>query len=158
MLYSNDEELQTSSRFAEILAKRRGTSAQVIRSAPIVLPNIKENATSELVKAAIAAKVLINQPDHRVVLPFTPAIHPLWFIEKIVSEAIVAGKMPYLPLMFSDLPGNYLTTNAKMKSAISMNKFQKYNGVIEAATKLSTKKMKRLQIGPNYLHDILNSI
>jgi hypothetical protein len=153
MFYLDEGELQANAKLAETLAKRTGTKKQVIRVAPIDIPSARD-IPIDLVKEAIAAKVLIGQLGDRVVLPFTPAIHPLWFIEAIVGEAMAAGKMPYMPLMFTDIP-DYA---AKMQAAITKNTFQKYNNMIDTAAKLSIKKMKKLKVGPNYLHDILDSI
>jgi hypothetical protein len=155
MFYSDEGELQANAKLAETLAKRTGMKEQVIRVAPIDIPSIKDVAIIELVKEAIAAKVLIGQPGDRVVLPFTTTIHPLWFIEAIVGEAMAAGKMPYMPLMFTDIPEDYA---AKMQAAITKSEFKKYNSMIDTAAKLSIKKMKKLKVGPNYLHDILDSV
>jgi hypothetical protein len=154
LLYSDEDELRANAKLAEILAKRTAMKEHVVRVAPIDIPNIKD-VPIELVKDAIAAEVLIGQPGDRVVLPFSPAIHPLWFIEAIAGKAMAAGKTPYMPLMFTDIPKDYAT---KMQTAISKSKFQKYDSAIDAAAKLSIKKMKKLKVGPNYLHDILDSV
>ncbi|HEX2614185.1 MAG TPA: hypothetical protein VHL10_01720, partial [Nitrososphaera sp.] len=136
------------------LAKKTGVKEQAINVAPMDIPSIK-NAPVDLLKEAIAAKVLIWQPGDRVVLPLNPAIHPLWFIEATAGKAIAAGKTPYMPLVFTDIPEDYAT---KMQTAISKSKFKKYDDAIDAAAKLSIKKMKKLKVGPNYLHDILDSV
>jgi hypothetical protein len=152
MLYSDEGELQCNARLAEILARRMGVEEQVIRLAPMHIP---KDIAVELVKDAIAAKVLIAQPGDRVILPFTPAFHPVWFIEAIVGKAITAGKMPYLPPMFAKIPKDYA---AKMQAAITKSEFQKYSSAIDVSAKWSINKMKKLKVGPNYLHHILDSI
>lgn len=155
LLYSGEDELQANARLTEILAKRTGMKECVIRMAPMDIPRIKDVAITELVKEAIAAKVLVGLPGSRVALPFAPAIHSLWLIEAIAGKAMAAGKTPYMPLMFTDIPEGYA---AKTQPAISKSKFQKYSSAIDAAAKLSIKRMKKLKIGPNYLHDILDSV
>ncbi len=154
LLYSDEDELRANAKLAEILAKRTAMKEQVIGVAPMNIPSMKDIPV-ELIKEAIAAKVLIGQPGDRVVLPLSPGIHPLWFIEAIAGKAMATGKTPYMPLMFTDIPKDYAT---KMQTAISKSKFQKYNSMIDAAAKLSIKKMKKLKVGPNYLHDILDSV
>jgi len=154
LLYSDEDELRANAKLAETLAKKTGMKEQAIKVAPMDIPSIK-NAPVELLKEAIAAKVLIGQPGDRVVLPLNPAIHPLWFIEATARKATVAGKTPYMPLMFTDIPEDYAT---KMQTAISKSKFKKYDNAIDASAKLSIKKMKKLKVGPNYIHDILDSV
>jgi hypothetical protein len=154
LLYSDEEELHANAKLAENLAKRIGIKEQVVRIAPMDIPSIKDVAILEL-KEVITAKVLIGQPGNRVVLPFTPAIHPLWLIEAIARNAMAARKMPYMPLIFTDIP-EYIA--AEMQVTITKSKFQKYSSTIDAIAKSSIKKMKRLKVGPNYLHDILDSI
>jgi hypothetical protein len=155
LLYPDEDELQANARLAEILAKRTGMKECVIRMAPMDIPSIKDVAITELVKEAIAAKVLVGLPGSRVALPFTPTTHPLWFIEAIAGEAMAAGKTPYMPLMFTDIPEDYAL---KMQPAISKSKLQKYSSAIDVAAKLSIKRMKKLKVGPNYLNDILDSV
>jgi hypothetical protein len=154
LLYSDEDELRANAKLAETLAKKTGVKEQAINVAPMDIPSIK-NAPVDLLKEAIAAKVLIWQPGDRVVLPLNPAIHPLWFIEATAGKAIAAGKTPYMPLVFTDIPEDYAT---KMQTAISKSKFKKYDDAIDAAAKLSIKKMKKLKVGPNYIHDILDSV
>ena len=154
LLYSDENDLQANARLAEILAKRTSMKC-VIRVASMDIPRIKDVAITELVKEAIAAKVLVGLPGNRVALSLTPTIHPLWFIEAITGKVMAAGKTPYMPLMFTDIPEDYA---AKMQPAISKSNLQKYSSAIDAAANLSIKKMKKLKVGPNYLHDILDSV
>ena len=153
LLYSDEDELRANAKLAENLAKKTGMKEQTIKVAPMDIPSIK-NIPVELVEGAIAVQVLIGQPGDRVVLPLNPTIHPLWFIEAIAGKVMAAEKMPYMPLMFTDIPEDYAT---KMQT-VSKSKFKRYDNAIDAAAKLSIKKMKKLKVGPNYIHDILDSV
>lgn len=151
LLYSDEDELRANAKLAEILVTKIGLKEHTIKIAPIDISGT--DAMAELAKEAIAAEILIRQQGDRVILPFTPTIHPLWFIEAIAAKAIAAGKAPYMPLMFVDVPGS-------TKMQVAKKEFQKYRNTIDAATESSIKKMKRmkLKVGPNYLNDILDSI
>jgi len=153
LLYSDEDELQANAKLAETLAKKIGND-NAIRIAPISIPRAKGKVAG-LVKEAVAAEILIRQPNDRIVLPFTAAVHPLWFIEAIAGKAVAAGNTPYLPAMFADIPDAYAV---QQDSTITKSEFQKYDSMIDAAARLSVKKMKKLKVGPNYLHDILDSV
>jgi len=148
--YSNDDELQANAKLSEALVTKIGVRKHTIRLAPINQPH-----ATGLVKEAIIAQILANLQGGRIILPFTLAVHPLWFIEAIMGKTMAAGKTPYMPLMLADI-----SNSGKMQAKITKSEFRKYNTAIDAAAKLSIKRMKRLElkVGPNYLHDILNSI
>jgi hypothetical protein len=163
LFYSNKTELMQNSKLLEGLAVSLGRTRHPITVVPIDIPKIKDINHTFLVKEAVIAKVMIALSGRNIILPYSISIHPIWFIESIVMEALLAGKMPYLPLMFyydclsgeGEKTHRYLTLRNVRK-----RRFLKYSALINESAKSSTNKAKslRLNVGPNYLHSILDSI
>jgi hypothetical protein len=130
---------------------------------PINVPG--KGALSLLLKEQIISKILIGYQDSRIVFPFTAAFHPIWFIETIFNETLSAGKMPFAPLLFQS---NELVTYAQQagielnisSAHITKDKLQKYGKAVDFESESAIKHTKRLElkVGPNYLHDIIDSI
>jgi len=161
LTYSDKSELMDIAKLARILAEKGAFNELKLKLAPIQFKNMN-NISIPLLNEAIVANVLINQPNDKIVLPLSSAIHPLWFIESIVQKAVLAGKAPYVPLMFIPEDNLYKFTWEWKKelTAMTKNKFKKYTEVIDSSAKLSVNNMKELHlhVGSNYLHDIIDSI
>jgi hypothetical protein len=120
---------------------------------------------SILLKEKIISKILIQCQNSRIVFPLTTAVHPIWFIESIIRETVFSGKMPFVPLLFlSGELGRY-AQDAGIKLNVSdlkvaKGKLQKYSNAVDSEARLAIKHTKRLElkIGPNYFHDIIDSI
>ncbi len=163
--YSDGSELEINAKFAYIFAKRTGRKKQTILAMPIKLLPV-EGPTSILIKEKIISRILMQFSHYRMVFGFTTAVHPIWFTESIIREAFIAGKMPYTPLMFlSDNLGKF-AEEAGMAlvdipiANVAESTLQTYNIAIDAEVKSAIKRTKRLQleVGPNYLHDIIDSL
>ncbi|MDQ3836783.1 MAG: hypothetical protein M3270_07610 [Thermoproteota archaeon] len=162
--YSDRHELEINAKFAYIFATQTGRRKQTILAMPIKLP-IK-GANSIVMKERIISRILMQFSDHRMVFGFTTAVHPIWFIESVIREAFILGKMSHTPLLFlSDELGKFAeeagialvdmpVTNA------SESTLQSYNDTIESEVKLAIQRTKKLEleVGPNYLHDIIDSL
>jgi hypothetical protein len=163
--YSDGRELEINAKFAYILAKRTGRKKQTILAMPIKLLPVK-GPTLVLMKEKIIYRILMHFSDYRIVFGLTPAVHPIWFRESIIREAFIAGKMPYTPLIFlSDELGKF-ADKAGMAlgdipiANISESALQRYKDAIDSEVKSAIERTKRLQleVGPNYLHDIIDSL
>ncbi|MFL6524611.1 MAG: hypothetical protein ACJ70Q_00530 [Nitrososphaera sp.] len=161
--YSDGNELEINAKFAHLFATRTGRKKQTILAIPIELP--LKGPTSILMKERIISKILMQLSDHRVIFGFTTAVHPIWFIESVIREAFLVGKVPLTPLIcvsdelskFAEKAGIALDiTIARASESI----LQRYSDAIYSEVKSAIKHTKRLQleVGPNYLHDIIDSV
>jgi hypothetical protein len=130
---------------------------------PINVP--AKGMVSVLLKEKIISKILIQCQNNRIVLPLTAAVHPIWFIERIIQETVFAGKMPFAPLLFLSSELGRYAQEAGIELNVSAvkvakDKLQKYSNAVDSEARLAIKHTKRLElkIGPNYLHDIIDSI
>jgi hypothetical protein len=161
--YHDRGELETSAKLVQHFAAITGRKKQTILAMPINVPGT--GAVSLLLKEQILSKILIQYPDSRIVFPFTAAFHPIWFIETIFNETLAAGKIPFAPLLFQS---SELVTYARQAgidlnitaSHITKGKLKKYGKAIDFESESAIKHTKRLElkVGPNYLHDIIDSI
>ena len=167
ILFYEDDLLQNA-RTMQALANAIGVKEHKLKIAPISIPASIKDWKRFLVRDMIVIRVLAAQGSS-VVLPLMPAIHPQWFIESAIHELAAAGKMPYTPLMFLlGEPSIYgMKANVKHRitgmsgiARVSRSEFQKYDRVIDLAAKSAIKKIKevKLEVGPDYLHDILDSV
>src|SRR5215217_3960155 len=163
--YHDQSELKTCAKLAQNFAAKTGRKKQTILAVPINVPG--KGALSLLLREQIISKILIGYQDSRIVFPLTAAFHPIWFIETIFNETLAAGKMPFAPLIFqsSDLvmhaqqAGIVLNISAAALH-ITKGKLQKYYKAVAFESESAIKHTKRLElkVGPNYLHDIVDSI
>jgi hypothetical protein len=122
--------------------------------------------------------------NRRIIFPLTAAIHPIWFIESIMQESLSAGKTPFVPLAFLsselvtlaieagidllDLSPSSLSSSVSSAATaavtatttITRTKLQNYHTTVDSETRSALKNAKRvkLKVGPNYVHDIIDSI
>jgi hypothetical protein len=161
--YIDESELEINAKLVQLFATRTGRKKQTILAMPINVP--AKGMLSVLLKEKIISEILIQCQNKRIVFPLTGAIHPIWFIELIIQETVFAGKMPFAPLQFLS---NELCRYAQ-EAGIELNisaleiakgKLEKYRNAVDSEVKLAIKHTKRLElkIGPNYLHDIIDSI
>ena len=162
--YADESELEINAKLMQIFATRTGRKKQTILAMPINVP--AKGMLSVLLKETIISKILIQcQNSNRIVFPLTTTVHPIWLIESIIQETLSAGKIPFMPLLFltSEL-GRYAEEAQIELNVTAANvakvKLRRYSKAIEAEAKSAIKNRKRLElkIGPNYLHDIIDSI
>ena len=161
--YHDQSELKTCAKLVHHFAAKTGRKKQTILAMPINVPG--KGALSLLLKEQIISKILIGYQDSRIVFPFTVAFHPIWFVETVFNEALAAGKLPFAPLLFQT---SELVTCAKQAGIelnisaahITKDKLQKYGKAIDIESEFAIKHTKRLElkVGPNYFHDIIDSV
>ncbi len=161
--YVDENELEINAKLAQLFATRTGRKKQTILAMPINVP--AKEMVSVLLKEKIISKILIQCQNNRIVFPLTAAVHPIWFIDPIIQETVFAGKMPLAPLLFLSSELGRYAQEAGIELNVSAvkvakGKLQKYSNAVDSEARLAIKHTKRLElkIGPNYLHDIIDSI
>ncbi|MDQ3852735.1 MAG: hypothetical protein M3299_07875 [Thermoproteota archaeon] len=161
--YVDESELEINAKLVQLFASRTGRKKQTILAMPINVP--EKGTVSILLKEKIISKILIQCQNNRIVFPLTVAVHPIWFIEPIIQETVFAGKIPFVPLLFLSSELGRYAQQAGIELNVSSvkvakSKLQKYSNAVDSEVRLAIKHTKRLElkIGPNYFHDIIDSI
>jgi hypothetical protein len=161
--YVDESELEINAKLLQLFAIKTGRKKQTILAMRINVP--AKGMISVLLKEKIISKILIHCQNNRIVFPLTAAVHPIWFIESTIQETLFAGKMPFAPLLFlSNELGRYAEEagiDLKISAAnIVRDTLQRYSSIVNSEARSAITHTKRLQlkIGPNYLHDIIDSV
>lgn len=161
--YVDESELEINAKLVQLFATKTGRKKQTILAMPINVP--AKGMVSVLLKEKIISKILIQCQNNRIVFPLTAAVHPIWFIEPIIQETVFAGKMPFTPLLFlaSELGRHAEEAGIELNISavkVAKGKLQKYSNAVDSEARLAINHTRRLElkIGPNYLHDIIDSI
>lgn len=165
--YVDESELAINAKLMQLFATRTRRKKQKILAMPINVP--AKGLVSVLLKEKIISNILVkcqNNNNNRIVLPLTTALHPIWFIESIIKETVFARKMPFAPLMFLSTELDKYAQEVGIEqlnvsaAKVAKGMLEKYSNTIDAQARLAIKHMKtlELEIGPNYLHDIIDSI
>ncbi len=154
LLYSDEDDLCRNAKLARSLAEKTRVESQKIAIAKVPVVHAKDGRTKMLQLDLAAARTLARvESSKNVVLPLSLATHPQWFIEMAMKEIHDAGKFPLVPLMFSEM--DCTKEEEKEARGVTRQEFVKLK-----KTRLEGKKPRRirLEVGPNYLHDIIDSI
>ena len=161
--YVDETELEINASLVQLFAARTGRKKQTILAMPINVP--AAGTVSILLKEKIISKILIQCQNSRIVFPLNTAVHPIWFIDSIIRETVFSGKMPFVPLLFLSGELDRYAQDAGIELNVSdlkvaKGKLQKYSNAVDSEARLAIKHTKRLElkIGPNYFHDIIDSI
>ena len=161
--YIDKRELEINAKLLDLFAARTRRKKQTILAMPINVP--EKGMVSILLKEKIISKIMIQCQNKRIVFPLTAAVHPIWFIEHIIQETVFAGKKPFAPLLFisSELAGYAQEAGIQLNissSKVAKSQLQKYSNTVDSSAMLAIEHTKRLElkIGPNYFHDIIDSI
>lgn len=129
---------------------------------------IKNNFLLDIVVIDICSYInkLIN-----IVLPFNFFLHPLWLIEYSINSCIQKGKIPWFPYLFEvnlkiNLDQKFKFLNSSFdftkENFIDFkeeeNKIRKKSTYLKKNIKIFYVQIKSLNIRPNYIDNILNSI
>ena len=161
--YADDNDLKINARLAQLFAVRTGRKKQIIFATAVKLP--AKGILTGLLKEKIVSKILIQCQGKIITFPLTAAVHPIWFIESIIQDAVFAGKIPITPMIsLSSELGSYANEVGIDISIsapkITKDKLQKYSNAVESEARSAIKHIKKLEleVGPNYFHDIIDSI
>jgi hypothetical protein len=161
--YVDKSELEINAKLVQLFAARIGRKKQTILAIPINVP--AKGVVSILLKEKIISKILMQCQNNRIVFPLTAAVHPIWFIESIIQETVSAGKTPFAPLLFLSDELDRYAKEAGIELNVSgvkvaKDKLRGYGNAVDSEARLAIKHTKRLElnIGPNYFHDVIDSI
>jgi len=129
--------------------------------------DIKSNFLLDIVVIDICS--YINKLND-VILPFNLLVHPLWLIEYSINTCIQKFKFPWFPYLFEDNLTINLDQNFKfLKLSFDFNKRDfidfkeeryRIKKILELKKNIKTfyVQIKSLNVRPNYIDNILNSI
>ncbi len=137
----------------------------------------RQSSHKIILKEIVATQILTRMRGKRVVVPLSTAIHPLWLIDLTSKKILTSNKIPWMPLL---LPTQGIYDIAKelgmeehklrlmsdqscmIDGLLTFTKqdYVKYRKSIDIMTESALRNMNTIsfEIGPNYLHDILDSV
>jgi len=137
----------------------------------------QENRHKTILQEITATQVLTQMSGKTVIVSLSAAIHPLWLIESIFKKILSSNKIPWMPLLLPaqgiydiardlGMDEHKLRLLSDQSSTIdklltfTKEDYAKYMKRVNVMTESALKNMKTIsfEIGPNYLHDILDSI
>ncbi len=174
VLKTNNHNVKECAEHLELIAKRLGKKHIKL---DITSFDISGNGSRPLVIEKLSSLILTNLSANcnikNIALPLSTAIFPSWFVSEIVGD-ISKVAVPWLPLMFMS-DELYMTAGALGMKDSAINAIQSINGTnfdadeyaqfmkainLREIVDRSIKSMKTvdLEIGPNCLHDIIDSM
>lgn len=108
--------------------------------------------------------VLLRQSENRISLALSPQIFSSDFIDNSLQQVFTNKKIPILPLagvdteLFNEAREIGIERNLKLEKSITINSNEMPTSkkIVEQA--LKTKKTITIKVGPNNIHDILDSL
>lgn len=136
-----------------------------------------ESSHKAVLQEIVATQILTLMRGKGVVVPLSVVIHPLWLIQSTFKKILASKKIPWMPLLLPS-QGMYdiaeelgieknklplLSDKSSMMDRLmtfTRKDYAKYRRTIDKMTESAKKNMKTIsfEIGPNYLHDILDSV
>jgi len=181
ILYTDDDDLRQNLKTFGLVVNRMNTKNYSIRLARVEglqkqQQQQRESSHKTILQEIVATQVLIRMRGKGVVVPLSTAIHPLWLIELTFKKILSSNKIPWMPLLLPT-QGIYdiakelgmeehklrLTSDQSMIDRLltfTKQDYAKYRKSIDIMTESALKNMHTIsfEIGPNYLHDILDSV
>jgi hypothetical protein len=136
-----------------------------------------ESSHKAVLQEIVATQILTLMKGKGVVVPLSVVIHPLWFIQSTFKKILASKKIPWMPLLLpshgmydiaeelgieKDMLPSSSYKGSKMHRLMTFTRqdYAKYRTTIDKMTESAKKNMKTIsfEIGPNYLHDILDSV
>lgn len=136
-----------------------------------------ESSHKAVLQEIVATQILTLMRGKGVVVPLSVVVHPLWLIQSTFEKILASKKIPWMPLLLPS-QGMYdiaeelgieknklplLSDKSSMMDRLmtfTRKDYAKYRRTIDKMTESAKKNMKTIsfEIGPNYLHDILDSV
>jgi hypothetical protein len=174
IMYTNEDDLKENSKLFGRIMSKMSIRKYEIRLVHIDLPVKCNDNLKLMLQEGVYARILTLLPGKRgLVMPLNAAIHPLWFVESTMRKIVSTGKMLWMPLMLLTDSMCYDAKNVGLEDKITSinnlvtkkmmfkkNEYERYERTIDILSKAAVKNMKTisLKVGPNYLHDIIDSI
>jgi hypothetical protein len=158
---------------------RRGRGSREVKGEKAGLEQLQKMGYHEgILKRLAAIRILSQMNEKNIVLPFSTAVHSLWLIESVFNQITAQKKVPWMPLLLpiQDLDeiaeelgmnefkplvsSSEIINEAESGSTFTGLDHRRYSRIIDKVAEQAIKDMKfvSFEIGPNYLHNILDSI
>jgi hypothetical protein len=158
---------------------RRGRESREVKGEKTALEQLQKMGYHEgILKRLAAVRILSQMNEKNIVLPFSTAVHSLWLIESVFNQITAQNKVPWMPLLLpiqdlDDIAGELgmneykplvssseIINEAESSSTFTGLDYRRYSRIIDKVAEQAIKDMKfvSFDIGPNYLHNILDSI
>lgn len=187
ILYTDDDDLRQNLKTFGLVVNRLNTKNYSIRLARVEGLQKRQRQQQQqqqrqsnhktILKEIVAAQVLTRMRGKGVVVPLSTAIHPLWLIELTFKKILSSNKIPWMPLLLPtqgiyDIAKELGMEEHKLRPmsdqscmidgllTFTKQDYAKYRKSIDIMTESALKNMNTIsfEIGPNYLHDILDSV
>ena len=172
ILYSNEYDLKENAKMFGHIAYKMAIKRYTIRLMHIDIPDRHDDNIKLMLQESIFTRISTLLPGRRLVVPLSAAIHPPWFVEEVTEKIVHTGKSSWMPLMLLSTGIYHEAIAMGLKDKImlidalinNMNftklEYKKYQNMIDTLSKVAIKNMKTISvnIGPNYLHNIIDSI
>ncbi|HET7148481.1 MAG TPA: hypothetical protein VFI73_08295 [Candidatus Nitrosopolaris sp.] len=186
ILYTDDDDLRQNLKTFGMIVNKINTKKYSIRLARVegLQKQLQKHQQPQheisyktILREIVATEILTRMRGEGVAVPLSTAIHPLWLIELTLKKILSSNKIPWMPLL---LPTQRIYDIAKalgmeehklrlisdqsciIERLVNFTKqdHAKYRKSINFMTESALKNMKTIsfEIGPNYLHDILDSV
>jgi hypothetical protein len=170
--YTNHCDLTENLKLFGFVANKSPHKKYKIRVGRIDLPSgINENLEL-MFKESVCAEVLTLLPGKGIIIPLSASFYPLWFVKATIKRVFAGGKIPWMPLAVSTNSIYYdaeelglddkisFIDKLVMKTSFDKRDYERFQDKIDTVSRVTFKGIKivSLEIGPNYLHDIVDSI
>ena len=182
ILYTDDDDLRQNLKTFGLVVNRMNTKNYSIRLARVEelhkqQQQQRQSSHKTILQEIVATQVLTRMRGKGVVVPLSTAIHPLWLIELTFKKILSSNKIPWMPLLLPiqgiyDIAKELGMEEHKLRLmsdqsciidrllTFTKQDYAKYRKSIDIMTESALKNMNTIsfEIGPNYLHDILDSV
>ena len=186
ILYTDDDDLRQNLKTFGLVVNRMNTKNYSVRLAKVEEiqkqqqqqhQQQRESSHKTILQEIVAIQILTHMKGKGVVVPLSTAIHPLWLIELTFKKILSSNKIPWMPLLLptqgiDDIAKELGMEEHKLRLmsdqscmidrllTFTKQDYAKYRKSIDIMTESALKNMNTIsfEIGPNYLHDILDSI
>jgi len=172
ILYTNEYDLKENAKMFGHIAYKMAIKKHTIRIMHIDIPDRYDNNIKFMLQEGIFARISTLLPGKRLVVPLSAAIHPPWFVEEITDKIVHSRKSYLMPLVLLTTGIYHEATAMGLKDktmlidvlinnmTFTKLEYKKYQRMIDTSSKVALKNMKTisLNVGPNYLHNIIDSV
>jgi hypothetical protein len=169
LLYHDSTELKDNAKFLGTIANRTNLRRLYIKVGRIEDVTRDKSVHNFLLNEAIAISLLTLLPGRSIVLPLNVHIHSLSFVEQTIQRIRPEDKVIWAPLLFlepidmSNLGLIEETTkigNFNPSAAVNRQDYRKCYDMADRLSQSVFDNLKNIsfEIGPNYIHDIIDSI
>ena len=169
LLYHDSTELKDNAKFLGTIANRTNLRRLNIKVGRIEDVTRDKSVHNFLFNEAVAISLLTLLPGRSIVLPLNVHIHSLSFVEQTIQRIRPEDKVIWAPLLFlepidmSNLGLIEETTkigNFNPSAAVNRQDYRKCYDMADRLSQSVFDNLKNIsfEIGPNYIHDIIDSI